>query len=272
MEGGRRIGRMEARLLLQQATGLTASALLAHPEWLASDVSQAAYRHLVGRRAAGEPVAYLLGWREFYGHEFRVAPGVLIPRPETELLVEQGLTVLAGRVAPRVLDLGCGSGCIGLSLALARPDAEVWAVDVAPAALALAQDNAAALGVGARWRCAESDWLTALPGTLRFDLIVSNPPYIAASDPHLGQGDLRFEPPGALASGADGLDALRQIIMHAHGYLQPDGWLWLEHGHDQAAVVRTLLEAAGYCDLGQQRDLAGILRISGGRIKHGRQA
>ncbi|KYC28857.1 N5-glutamine methyltransferase, modifies release factors RF-1 and RF-2 [Sterolibacterium denitrificans] len=260
-----RIGRLEARLLLQHLSGLSASALVAHPEYPLDAAVAAAYAALVARRAAGEPMAYLTGRREFYGRDFFVAPGVLIPRPETELLVELALAKVAGIAAPRILDLGCGSGCIGISLALERPDARVTALDASGEALAIARRNAQALG--ARVELLESDWFAALAsrcGSERYHLIVSNPPYIAEADPHLRQGDLRFEPLCALASGADGLDALRRIAAEAPAHLHPAGWLLFEHGFDQVGAARELLLAAGYGRIEQQRDLAGIVRVSGG--------
>ncbi len=258
------IGRLEARLLLQHVTGLSASTLVAYPERPLDTAAQTAYRDLVARREAGEPIAYLIGRREFYGRDFIVGPGVLIPRPETELLVEQGMVKVADIAVPRILDLGCGSGCIAISLALERPDASVTALDASAAALAITQQNATTLG--ASLRCLQSDWCDAL-GAERFHLIVSNPPYIPATDPHLGQGDLRFEPPTALASGADGLDAIRCIIAAAPTHLLPGGWLLFEHGYDQAEAMCALLEASGFSAIEQQRDLAGIIRVSGGQLK-----
>ncbi len=262
----RHIGRLEARLLLQQTTGLTASAIAAHPERPLSAAEQTAYERLVARRAAGEPIAYLVGTREFYGRDFATTPEVLIPRPETELLVELGLAKMQGIAAPRILDLGCGSGCIAVTLALECRGADVTAVDRSNGALTVARQNAAALGADASVRFIESDWCGVLNSeSERFHLIVSNPPYIRADDPHLTQGDLRFEPPGALASGADGLDALRRIVAAATAHLLPGGWLLMEHGYDQADDVRALLIAGGYADIEQHRDLAGIIRVSGGR-------
>lgn len=260
----RRIGRLEARLLLQHVTGLTASVLAAYPERLLDAAAAATYEALVARREAGEPIAYLTGRREFYGRDFHVGPGVLIPRPETELLVELGLAKVQGIAAPRILDLGCGSGCIAISLALEHPDATVCALDASEAALAITRQNAAALG--ARLDCRTSDWYSALNDeSERFHLIVANPPYIPDADPHLGQGDLRFEPSTALASGADGLDDLRRIVAAAPAHLLPGGWLLFEHGYDQAAAARNLLTAGGYVDIEQHQDLAGIVRVSGGR-------
>ncbi|MBV2234829.1 MAG: peptide chain release factor N(5)-glutamine methyltransferase, partial [Sterolibacterium sp.] len=260
------IGRREARLLLQEVAGLTASALLAHPEQPLDAAQVQAYRALVERRQRGEPIAYLLGRREFYGRDFAVAPGVLIPRPETELLVERALFRINGLTAPKILDLGCGSGCIGITLALERRDAQVCALDASSAALAISQRNAQVLA--ARLEFLASDWFSALHighAGERYDLIVSNPPYIAAADPHLRQGDLNFEPIEALASGVTGLDALRHIITAAPVWLRPGGWLLLEHGYDQAAALRQCLLATGFEEIEQSRDLAGIVRVSGGR-------
>jgi release factor glutamine methyltransferase len=220
------------------------------------------YSALVERRAAGEPIAYLTGVREFYCRDFVVTPDVLIPRPETELLVDTAkVKVGAGRTA-RILDLGTGSGCLAITLALELPQVRVTAVDVSPNALAVARGNAQRLG--ARVEFIESDWFAALPPQ-RFDLIVANPPYVAAGDPHLGEGDLRFEPMEALTDHADGLSAIRKIIAATPDWLSPGGWLCFEHGYDQAEAVRQLLENAGFSEIEQQRDLAGIVRVSGGK-------
>lgn len=221
------------------------------------------FEAMVSRRAAGEPVAYIVGSREFYGHEFRVTPDVLIPRPETELLVERALTYAAGRPGPRVLDLGTGSGCIAVTLALELAGAHVVAVDRSPPALAVAQANAARLGAAVE--CRVSDWYGALAPDERYDVIVANPPYIAGADRHLDAGDLRFEPRGALTPGGDGLAALRAIIAGAPAHLVADGWLAVEHGYDQAAACRALFAAAGYLDIASWRDLAGIERVTSGR-------
>jgi release factor glutamine methyltransferase len=216
----------------------------------------------VARRAAGEPVAYLLGLREFYGRDFAVTPDVLIPRPETELLVDIAVEKVGADGTVNILDLGTGSGCLAVTLALELPLARVTAVDVSPAALDVAHGNAARLG--ARVAFVASDWFAALPPA-RYDLIVANPPYIAAGDPHLAQGDLRFEPAGALTDHADGLAAIRRIVMAAPHWLVPGGWLFFEHGYDQAAAVHALLADAGFAAIEQRRDLAGIVRASGGR-------
>lgn len=252
----------EARLLLGHVLQRPAAWLLAHDEQVLAEDELLAFAALAARRAGGEPVAYLLGYREFFGREFAVAPAVLIPRPETELLVDLAKAAAAALPAPRILDLGTGSGCIAITLALEIPQALVTAVDASAAALQVAAKNAERLG--ASLRLLPSDWFGALAGEY-FDLIVANPPYIAAADPHLVAGDLRHEPPSALASGADGLDAIRDIVAAAPRHLASEGQLWLEHGYDQAAAVRELLAAAGLRDIGQHRDIAGIVRISGGR-------
>lgn len=252
----------EARLLLQHCLGASHAQLAAHPQRQPDCESAQRFREWVGRRAAGEPVAYILGRREFYGLDFHVGPAVLIPRPETELLVDLALEHLRGRARPRVLDLGTGSGCVAVALARECADAEVWATDVSPGALTLARANAQRLGV--RLRVVESDWFAQLAGQ-RFDLIVSNPPYVADDDPHLRQGDLRFEPVTALASGGDGLDAIRRIVSQAPSHLGTEGVLLFEHGYDQAQRCRELLTQQGFRRVSSWRDLAGIERVSGGQ-------
>lgn len=251
----------EARLLLRHVLGCTAAWLAGHPDDTLADERAAEFSALVARRAAGEPVAYLIGRREFYGRDFVVTPEVLIPRPETELLVELALEKLGSRNTANILDLGTGSGCLAVTLALALPTAQVTAVDASPAALVVAQGNAGRLGAAVDF--IESDWYAALPPQ-RFDLIVANPPYVAAGDAHLREGDLRFEPVTALTDQADGLAAIRRILAGAPDWLQPGGWLLLEHGYDQANAVWKLLSEAGFTAIEQQRDLAGILRVSGG--------
>lgn len=254
------IPQSEARLLLRHVLGVSAAWLEAHREEALAAAALAAYEGLVARCAAGEPAAYLVGRREFFGRDFEVTPAVLVPRPETELLVEAGLAKLRALPQPRILDLGAGSGCVAITLALELPGAAVTAVDVAADALAVARRNAERLGAALRF--VQSDWFAALGGE-RFDLIVGNPPYVAAGDPHLA--DLRFEPAGALVSGADGLDAIRIIVGQAQRHLGPGGWLFLEHGYDQGAALAALLGAAGFAEIEQSADLAGILRVSGGR-------
>jgi len=289
--------RIEVQMLLQQVLGVSRAYLLAHPEQVLDEMQAATYRALLQRRLAGEPLAYILGEREFYGLNFRVTPATLIPRADTELLVELALARIqplspptpfpvpaggipaasgskaartgetgeGGRQAGRgcrVLDMGTGSGAIALSIAHARPDVGVTAVDASPEALGVARENARRLNLG-NVRLLRSDWFSALAGEC-FDLIVSNPPYIAVADTHLAQGDLRFEPRTALASGADGLDDIRRIVAQAREHLDTGGWLLLEHGYDQATRVRALLQQAGFAEVFSARDLAGIERVSGG--------
>ncbi|NTV11680.1 MAG: peptide chain release factor N(5)-glutamine methyltransferase [Zoogloea sp.] len=261
--GREQIEPMEARILLRYVLDCTPATLVAWPERLLSWGQWTRYADLVERRHAGEPVAYLLGMREFYGRPFKVGPAVLIPRPETELLVELALARFGDRPGVKVLDLGTGSGALAITLALELPAPEVMAVDASLDALDIAAANAAALGAEVSF--VESDWFNGLSGG-EFDLIVSNPPYIAEADPHLAQGDLRFEPRQALAAGADGLDDLRRIIIGAPDFLAPQGWLMLEHGYDQAAAVRELMVLAGYAEVASWQDLAGIERATVGRL------
>ncbi|MBI5918361.1 MAG: peptide chain release factor N(5)-glutamine methyltransferase [Nitrosomonadales bacterium] len=259
----RSTARIEVQALLQHILQCPRSFLLSHPEQMLSADQQAAYVALFERRLRGEPIAYLLGEREFFGLTFKVTPAALIPRPDTELLVETALEKLpagAEGVSLRILDMGTGSGAIALSIAHARPDAEVVALDASPAALAVARENTERLGL-ANVNFMLSDWFAALAG-MRFQLIVSNPPYVAAGDPHLA--DLSFEPMSALASGADGLDDIRRILAEAQNHLHPGGWLLLEHGYDQAGEIRKMLCGAGFEAVFSACDLAGIERISGG--------
>ena len=259
---------LEARILLMHVLGWRRTELITRGDQALDAARVDAYRALEARRVQGEPIAQLVGAREFYGLDFDVTPDVLIPRPDTELLVETALAALEGIAQPRLLDLGTGSGAIAVALASARPDARVWAVDRSAAALEVAARNAAKLldaqRPGGPLAFVAGSWYDTLDAALRFEAIVSNPPYIASGDPHLEQGDLRFEPRGALTDEADGLTALRAIVAGASARLAPAGVLWMEHGYDQAAAVRALLEAAGFKDVRSERDLAGIERISGG--------
>jgi release factor glutamine methyltransferase len=255
--------RLEAHMLWQHILGVSRAWLIGHDTDPLPDEAVATFQQLCRRREAGEPMAYIVGWREFMGHRFRVSPGVLIPRPDTELLVETALAQIGHLGAhARVLDLGTGSGAIAISVALARPDITVVATDASEEALAIAQRNAHELH--ARVEFYPGNWYEALPAGMDFDLIVSNPPYIAAADPHLQQGDLRFEPDSALTDGADGLSDLQRIIDGAPARLRRPGALFLEHGWDQAAVVRNALIHAGFHAVRSIRDLAGIERVSGG--------
>ena len=265
-----KIDRLDARLLLQYATGCSHTDLLMHPEMPVLSPAFAQYLAWVERRAQGEPFAYLVGEAEFRGRIYQVTPDVLIPRPETEVLVELAKEVLLERAKTigerpcRLVDLGTGSGIVAISLALECPEARVSAVDISAAALNIAQTNAGRLG--ATLAFLHGDWFSPLAGQ-RFDLVVSNPPYVAENDPHLALNGLPFEPLGALTDGevgGKGLACLRQIIAQADAHLWPGGALLLEHGHDQGEDCRNLLEAAGFKASFTRTDLAGLDRVSGG--------
>ncbi len=263
-EAQSRIDAVDARILLRHVVARDAAYLMAHPEAALSAEDQRTYTVLADRRAQGEPVAYLTGEREFYGRSYKVTPAVLIPRPETELLVDVALERIPRDSAGKVLDLGTGSGCVAIAIASERPRVKVLALDRSSAALVVARRNAAELRVG-NVSFLESDWFEAL-GREHFELIVFNPPYVAHDDPHLKEGDLRFEPRMALAAGADGLECIQRIIRQAPRYLEPGGWLAFEHGHDQAEKARALLETSGYVEVFSVRDLAGIERITAARL------
>lgn len=255
--------RFEAHLLGQAVLGVSRAWLIAHDSDPVTAAQQAQFEALQTRRLAGEPMAYVLGTREFYGRDFCVGPAVLIPRPETEFLVECGLQAVQGLERPRILELGTGSGAVAITLALERPDAAVLATDCSADALAVARRNASALGASLGFL--QGNWYDVELGSARFDLIVSNPPYIRAHDPHLHQGDLRFEPGLALTDGADGLQALRAVVQGAGAHLRAQGALCVEHGWDQAAAVRAMMATAGFTGVASQPDLAGIERITHGR-------
>ena len=250
----------EGRVLLAHVLNCDRSWLIAHADDELTAEHAKAFEGLARRRHAGEPIAYLTGRREFYGLDLEVSPAVLVPRPETELLVELALARIGEHDAARVLDLGSGSGAVALAIAHDRPRCSVLGVDVSAPALALARRNAQRLGIP-NAAFIESDWFDAVPRDA-FALIVSNPPYVANDDMHLTQGDLRFEPPGALRGGVDGLAAVRKIVAGAAGFLVADGWLLIEHGYNQAESVQALLVDAGYSGVESRRDLAGILRIT----------
>lgn len=254
----RGLDRLDAQLLLAHVLQRPRAWLLAHDDDTLAPEQVARFDALCIRRADAEPLAYLTGEREFHGLPLAVAPGVLVPRPETEHLVAWALEHLAGLTRPTVADLGTGSGAIALALAHACPKALVTAVERSPQALAIAQANGQRLGLAVQWQA--GDWWQPLAGQ-RFDVVVSNPPYIAAADPHLPA--LRHEPLAALVAGADGLDDLRTIASGAAAHLQPGGWLLLEHGHDQGAAVRALLDQQGLAHAQTRRDLAGLERCSG---------
>ncbi|SFA66797.1 peptide chain release factor N(5)-glutamine methyltransferase [Metapseudomonas otitidis] len=254
--------RLDAELLLAAALGKPRSFLHTWPERVVSGEAAERYASYLERRRQGEPVAYILGHQGFWSLDLEVAPHTLIPRPDTELLVETALALVTLPQA-RVLDLGTGTGAIALALACERLGWQVTGVDRISEAVALAERNRERLGLGnAAFR--ESHWFSAL-GAECYDLIVSNPPYIAAQDPHLARGDVRFEPSSALVAGADGLDDIRLIVSQAPAHLNAGGWLLLEHGYDQAAAVRELLAREGFEAVESRRDLGGHERISLGR-------
>ena len=254
--------RLEAELLLAHALDRPRSWFYAHAGDLLEPRDARAFADLLRRREAGEPVAQITGHRGFWSLELAVTPDTLIPRPETELLVELALDRLPRTEPRRVLDLGTGTGAIALAIASERPLADLTAVDASQAALDVARDNAAEAGLALRLR--HSDWFSAVAGE-RFDLVASNPPYIADGDPHLQQGDLRFEPRAALASGPDGLDAIRVITRDAPAHLVPGGWLLVEHGYEQGPAVRALFAAAGLQSVATERDLEQRDRVTLGR-------
>jgi len=256
-----RIGRLDARLLLEFVSGKTHAALITQAGEFLAPEQQARFLALVERRAAGEPLAYLTGEAGFYGLAFTVTPAVLIPRPETELLVESALAISdALPPSAEILDLGTGSGILAVTLAKCLPDARVTAVDASAGAIEVARRNSERHGVNVRFH--QGHWYAPLDAA-RFDLIVSNPPYVAAGDPHLERGGLPFEPRSALTDGGDGLACLREIIAGAPRHLHPGGMLFLEHGYDQAEAVRALLLQEGFREVRSQRDLNAIERVSG---------
>lgn len=257
------LSRIDAQLLLLHSVGRPDAGrawLLTHDTDALTPEQQQTFDALTARRLAGEPVAYLTGRKEFYGLALQVDARVLDPRPDTETLVDWALEVLADWQAPRIVDLGTGSGAIALALQQQRPDASVWAVDASADALAVASANARRLALNVQF--APGSWLQALAPGQQFDAIVSNPPYIRTDDPHLAA--LTHEPLSALASGADGLDDIRAIIEQSPAHLAPGGWLLIEHGWDQAPAVQQLLRAAGFGAVQSRNDLAGIARCTGG--------
>jgi release factor glutamine methyltransferase len=260
------VDRLDAQLLLAHQLGCSRAWLLAHDDAALTGTARDALHALLARRVAGEPLAYLVGEREFHGLSLRVTRDVLVPRPETETLVDWALELLARIEAPRVADLGTGSGAIALAIKHACPRAQVHASDASAAALAVARDNGQRLGLAVAWH--RGDWWQALGKTERFDLALANPPYVAAGDPHLAA--LRYEPREALvASGgpaADGLADLRRIVSGASGHLNAGAWLLLEHGFEQAGAVRVRLQRAGFESVTTRLDLSGQPRVSGGRL------
>ncbi len=254
--------RLDAEVLLAHVLGAPRARLRSHPEEAAPAAAAEHYLRLIERRASGEPLAYLTGRREFWSLELAVSPAVLIPRPETELLVERALAVLATTTGA-VVDLGTGCGAIALALASERPGWRVLATDISEAALAVARANAAALGLG-RVEFRAGRWFEPLNAE-RFDLIVSNPPYVAAGDPVLTRSGLQYEPSLALTPGADALECLRALAHAAPAHLKSGGWLLLEHGADQAQAVRSELVLAGLRSVRSHRDLAGHERMTEGQ-------
>jgi release factor glutamine methyltransferase len=256
--------RLDAEVLLAHVLGRDRATLRAWPERPLAPEQERRFQALIGQRAEGVPVAYLVGEREFWSRRFAVGPSVLIPRPETELLIELALSFMPGGRPAEILDLGTGSGVIAVTLAAERPLARTTAVDISPDALATARDNAARHGA-ASIRFLQGSWFEPLAPDLRFDLVVSNPPYVADEDPHLRLGDLRFEPELALRAGSEGLDALAAIARSARAWLKPDGRLLLEHGYDQAPALAALLAGLDYAEIAHHRDLQGHPRATTAR-------
>jgi release factor glutamine methyltransferase len=262
-EAGVESARLDARLLLEYVSGCRYTDLLMSPETRLESPARQVFDEFLARRANGEPLAYLTGEAEFRGRVFQVSPAVLIPRPETEVLIELALEKLRSLAAPMVVDLGTGSGIVAISLALECPSATVVAVDLSRDAIAVARNNAGRLGARIDFRA--GNWMVPLLGE-RFDVIVSNPPYVADGDPHLALNGLPFEPQMALTDGADGLDCIRRIVADAPAHLNPGGWLLFEHGYDQGEASRNLLTAAGFKAASTFPDLAGIDRVSGAHL------
>ncbi len=255
---------VDAQVLLAHVRGCTRAYLRAFPELTLTPAERGTYDTLIRQRATGVPVAYLCQEREFWSLPLTVTPAVLVPRPDTETLVECSLTLLQGLATPQVLDLGTGSGAIGLALAHERGDASITLLDTCEAALKVALGNAAKLKLG-NIKGVHSDWFSALTTTDTFDLIASNPPYLAQNDPHLCGDSLPHEPRLALVSGPTGLEALSLIIQLAYRHLRPNGWLALEHGAEQGPAVRQLLQTAGFLAIRTTRDLGGHERVTQGR-------
>lgn len=255
----------EARILLQSVLKINHAYIIAHPDQSLIPIQMHTFQLLVKRRTSGEPIAYILGECEFYSIKFKVTPSVLIPRPETELLVDLALEKISLDMPCKILDLGTGSGAIAITIAKHRALSNVTAADNSVDAIAIAKINAEYLSAN-NVHVIKSDWFGELTRK-RFDLIISNPPYIALDDPHLNQEDLRFEPELALVAGQDGMDCIQTIISSATSYLNVGGWLLLEHGYNQAKISKQLLKEAGFSNIFSHSDLAGISRVSGGRYE-----
>jgi len=255
--------RLDAEVLVMHACGIGRSELITRHDAALTDEQQNRLEGLLVRRKRGEPVAYITGTREFWSMELNVTPATLIPRPETELLVEKALERIPRDAEWTIADLGTGSGAIALAITKERPHCRVIAADNSPAALEVARSNAKKFGL-TNIEFHEGDWFAALAGAT-FDMILSNPPYIRTGDPHLKQGDVRFEPATALVAGAEGLDAIRHIARHAREFLKPGGWLLFEHGWDQAEAIGDYLRQQGYRNIVCHTDLTGHARVAGGR-------
>ena len=260
----REIDRVDARLLLQHVLDVEHAFLLTHPDQVLTSQQTDEFSRLVKQRSEGKPVAYLIGKRDFYDLTFKVTEAVLIPRPETELLVELALKLIPDNQFCKILDLGTGSGAIAITIAKHRPQSQVTAIDLSSEAIAVSRWNAANLEVN-YISLRTGNWFDELSGE-KFDLIVSNPPYVAENDPHLQQGDLRFEPQMALSTNDNGLACIRHIITTTPNYLVNTGWLLLEHGYDQAVACRRLLGGRDFSNICSYPDLAGIMRVSGGQL------
>lgn len=256
--------KFESQLLLQNVLNVNRAWLIAHALDSVQEDVYKKFDALLKRRLYGEPIAYILGYREFFGLQLKVSADTLIPRPDTETLVEIALDKMSAQLSLHTLDLGTGSGAIALAIAKHRQNAQITAVDASQAALAIAIENARLLNIK-NVHFELSNWFSALRNQ-KFDVIVSNPPYIEADDAHLKQGDLRFEPLSALASGADGLQDIRTIVSQAPQHLRPQGWLLLEHGYNQAEQVAALLKQAGFSQISHAQDLAGINRVTLGKF------
>lgn len=260
------VDRIDAHMLLQFVLNVDQAYLLTHFDQRLTFQQTETFNQLIKQRVSGVPIAYLIGEREFYSLKFRVTDAVLIPRPETELLIDLALARIPAHKACQILDLGTGSGAIAITIAKYRPKSQVVAIDCSAEALIVAKSNAQNLGVS-NISFREGNWLDDLSSSNKFDLIVSNPPYVAKHDPHLQQGDLRFEPIMALSAGDDGMACIRHIVANASKHLVNDNaWLLLEHGYDQAVICRKLLIQNNFTRVFSYKDLSGIIRVSGGQF------